>query len=94
MFETQKVHRHDKFRKEWSQHQSRMGQDQKNYIKYPILSYLNKREALKGKTRIQRGQTSGRYILITCGPKIMAYAYVLFLSESQTDVLSHRQTNN
>ena len=32
MFETQKVRRHDKFRKEWSQHQnkckSQMGQDQ------------------------------------------------------------------
>ena len=32
MFETQKVRRHDKFRKEWSQHKSKcnsqMGQDQ------------------------------------------------------------------
>ena len=77
MFETQKVRRHDKFRKEWSQHQnkckSQMGQDQVSggvsvlcWLAAPVAMFYGILQNLGNKVKISNKVKFGNKVANWC----------------------------
>ena len=77
MFETQKVRRHDKFRKEWSQHKnkckSQMGQDQVSggvsvlcWLAAPVAMFYGNLHNLGNKVKIGNKVQFGNKVANWC----------------------------